>query len=98
MNTALPSTNTKGTLIFDQQISGAFSHPLLRVGKPYIERGNGAFGGIYTAKIAPCGCNSYLLLRVSVVNRILVGVRAYWDKEGRAISDPARLLMQLIWP
>jgi len=32
------------------------------------------FGGIYTAKLAPCVCNSYLLLRVNIVTKLLVGV------------------------
>ena len=36
---------------------------------------------IEQAQISSLCCDSYLLLRVSIVNKFLVGVRACWEKE-----------------
>jgi hypothetical protein len=45
--------------------------------------------GVYTAKSVPCSYSPCVLLRACLVNKTLIRLEVDWEKEGRAISDPA---------
>ena len=81
MNPASRSTNTEGTVIFTRQDpSVPFLIHSSELASLALKGEMEPFGGNYAAKLAPCACNSYLLLRVSTVNKFLVGAWACWEK------------------